>query len=138
MKSMKKFNDEDYINCDPFYGETDVDIRCRTVKIIVAAKDHKCSSCLLDQKEHIIKAGEKARVEKAIVDGSWCSYYSCIPSLNRLLMELEGACCYECESWDYKNAENGNSKCMNRDSENHEKIMHDSESCVYFVSADEE
>lgn len=70
------YSDHDFIVNDPFEGE-ESDIKCRTVKVVTVRKEQKCISPSLE-KVHPIKPGERARMEKAIVDGEWGRYYVCL------------------------------------------------------------
>jgi hypothetical protein len=73
-----------YINYDPFEGDRDSGIRCKKVKLVKTRKEHDCIS--FDHKEqHEIAKGEMARVETAIVDGSWGSYYMCTDCIDKWL-----------------------------------------------------
>jgi hypothetical protein len=83
-----KYKKQDYINFNPFDGDRDVDIRCRTVSIVKTRKEHVCHISLIDGKTHNIKIGEMARVEKAICDGHWGSYYCCIPCMDDWFYEI--------------------------------------------------
>lgn len=87
-----KYTNEEYINCDLFEGERDVDIRCRTVKIVKVRKEQICHISRHDGSEgHPVKKGELARCEKALIDGDfWGSYYCCIPCLDKELDEENG------------------------------------------------
>lgn len=87
---MGKYSDNDYVSYDPFDGDRDVDVRCRSVKIVAVRKEHVCHSSLIDKKPHNVKIGERARVEKALVEGEWGSYYVCIPCMDRWLDEMLG------------------------------------------------
>jgi hypothetical protein len=84
------FSEKAYIQCDPFDGERDVNIRAKTVKVVKVRKEHLCVAGLHGRKGHIIKKGESARLEKAIVDGVWGSFYCCIPCMDKLIAEFDG------------------------------------------------
>jgi len=83
---MKRCKQE-YIDLDPCANDRDVDIRCRTVKIV---KVRKQQICVFNSGSHVIEKGEIARYDKALVDGHWGAYYCCIPCLDKWLDELEG------------------------------------------------
>lgn len=77
-----KYPEREYLQ--PYMMDTDVDIRCETVKIVKCRKEHDCHFCLLEGIKHTIKPGEVARRDTALVDGDfWGSYYACIPALNK-------------------------------------------------------
>jgi hypothetical protein len=71
---------------DPFDGERDVDIKCRTVKLVTTRKPHKCYPP--EGKMHAIKSGQRARYETAIVDGEWGSYYTCLSCMDKWLADI--------------------------------------------------
>jgi hypothetical protein len=114
-----EYTNEEYINCDPFDGEMDVDIRCKTVKIVKTRKKHPCHISSFDGSEgHEVPKGSLARVEKALVDGDfWRAYYCCLPCLRKMLNEEHGIgtfksrdefpypCC-DCVHLDINNKEN--------------------------------
>ncbi len=80
--------DEQLLAFDPFDGDRDVDIKMRECRIVMVRKPHQCwEGQNADQKSgpHEIKPGERARYEKALVDGKWGSFYVCIPCLNNAL-----------------------------------------------------
>jgi hypothetical protein len=84
---MVNFSDDEYLRCDLFGGERDVDIRCRTVKIAKVRKSHKCHGFDRETHGHTINPGERARYEKAIVDGKWERYYMCLGCMDKFLIE---------------------------------------------------
>lgn len=68
-----KYTKEQYEEFD--ISENDeIEIRCRTTKLIKTRKPHRCC---MDIKEHSIPAGSIALRDSAIVDGEWCTVYSC-------------------------------------------------------------
>lgn len=85
--SDKDGSEQKYLDYDPFEGERDVDIRCRTVSMLTTRKPHKCADPSNGGKPHDIPAGTRARYEHALVDGEWGSYYVCIPCMDRWLKE---------------------------------------------------
>lgn len=81
----KKRTDADYVAFDPFSEDRDVDIQCHKVAIVTTRKRHWCSAgCLIDN-DHNIAAGERARQERAKVDGQFGTCYQCLPCLDRLM-----------------------------------------------------
>ena len=86
---MKKrqITDADYLRYDPFDGERDVDVRCRTVKLVKVRKQQKCHGLDYESNGHPINPGERARYEQAIVDGKWGRYYVCIGCMTKWLTE---------------------------------------------------
>lgn len=87
-----KYQPDMYLTWDPFEGDMDVDIRCRTVKLVRVRKEHVCHmSQGGPEPMHNIQPGEMARHESAFVDGShWGSYYCCIPCMDAWFDELNG------------------------------------------------
>jgi len=45
---------EVYCEINPFEGEMDLDIKCRTVKVVKVRKEHKCYLC--QQDNHILES----------------------------------------------------------------------------------
>lgn len=83
-----KHNADDYLNYDPFEGDMDADIRCRTVKLVRTRAPHDCATWL---EPHTIEPGTMARFDKAFVDGShWGSYYTCTACMDQWLDEVIG------------------------------------------------
>lgn len=87
QKPLERYTENLYLSFDPFEGDRDVDIRNKTVRIVKTRKPHPCVT-VLSQEQHTIEPGSRARYEKAIVDGRWCSYYVCIDCMNRWLDDL--------------------------------------------------
>jgi hypothetical protein len=92
MRERPKFSDEDYIAFDPCEGDRDVDIKCRTVKLVVARKEHPC---FLGEGSygdgHTIKPGNRYRYERALVDSDyWGQYRVCLPCMDNFLSGLRG------------------------------------------------
>jgi hypothetical protein len=80
-------SEERYLRYDPFRDDRDVDIKCRTVKMVTTKKPHKC----LDPNKgrlHDIPPGTRARYEHALVDGEWGQYYVCVACLDHWLGEF--------------------------------------------------
>jgi hypothetical protein len=81
----RKRTDKDYIAFDPFSEDRDVDIQCHKVSIVTTRKPHWCSAgCLIDN-DHNIEAGQRARRERAKVDGQFGTCYQCLPCLDKLM-----------------------------------------------------
>ncbi len=87
-----RYQDADYIQFDPCEGDRDVNIRARTVKLVVARKEHACLFGTGPYGDgHTIKPGDRYRHERALVDGDfWGQYRVCIPCMDRFLYELLG------------------------------------------------
>ena len=129
---MIKYTEEDYINCEMF-TDRDTDIRCRTVKIVKTRKDHPCHGCLGDGIELLIKKGETARFESALIDCEfWGAYYCCMPSLDRWLNIINGCCCSECGHFDYKNTNEDSGKCLNEESDFFNERVHGEAYCKFY------
>ncbi len=87
-----KYEADEYLRWDPFEGD-ESEIRCRTVKLAKVRKEHPCfigaNPCGGDN--HTIKPGEMARVESALVDGSfWGRSYVCVPCMDKFIDECHG------------------------------------------------
>jgi len=87
-KGMDKlrFDKNHYLTFNPFEGERDVDIRCRSVKLVTVRKAHPCAMAGTDK--HQIQPGDTARVEKAIVEGKWAAFYSCVKCMEGWFEEI--------------------------------------------------
>lgn len=84
------YGDVDFLDWDPFDGaDRDVKIRARTVKIVTTKTTHKCVGNDGARTEHEIPPRTRARVERAVVDGSWGSYYICADCMVKWLTERE-------------------------------------------------
>ena len=86
-----KYPKEIYLKYDPFSGsDRDADIRCHTFSIVKTKKSHQCMLANMIAKSHTIKKGQLARYDKAIVDGQWGGYYSCLDCMDIWLSENWG------------------------------------------------
>ncbi|MGL4265161.1 MAG: hypothetical protein ACRCTX_26355 [Afipia sp.] len=84
-----KITDEDRLEYDITAGD-DAELRCRTVKMRTAAKEHPCFGGI-GQDGHTIKKGERYRHERARVDGDfWGEYRICTPCLDKWISDLNG------------------------------------------------
>lgn len=85
--------DADYMRCDPFEGERDVDIKLRTVKIVRVRKQRPCFGGADPRygDQHVIQQGERARYESALIDSNhWGRYYHCLKCLDKWIAEING------------------------------------------------
>jgi hypothetical protein len=73
--------DDRYVRFNPFADDRDVDIRCRTVKMVTTRKEQSCFSPSTG-KQHKIPPGTRARFEAAIVDGEWGRFYVCVKCMD--------------------------------------------------------
>lgn len=89
-----KYPEHDYICFDPFEGDRDVDVRCRTVKLVRARGEHPCwhgDNRDVSDGPHTIKHGELHRYEKALIDREyWGSYRICIACMDQWFDEWRG------------------------------------------------
>ncbi len=79
-----QYTREEYLSFDPFGDERDVDIRCKTRRIVKARKKHLCMSpdkCA----SGTIEPGELYVKESAIVDDIWGNFGVCIPCMDRMI-----------------------------------------------------
>lgn len=74
------YADPDYLDAD-FIGPCESEIRCRTTKMVKIRRDQIC--CCVGV--HVISAGSKVRAERALVDGQWGTFYSCLPCMDSWL-----------------------------------------------------
>lgn len=80
-----KHPEREYLRYDPFEGDRDVDIRCRTVKLVKTRKPQKCMDPY-SHTMHEIPVGTVARYEQALVDGDfWGRYYVCVECMDKWL-----------------------------------------------------
>jgi hypothetical protein len=78
------------LSWDPFDGaDRDVDIRCRSVKIVTTKAPRLCYGADGVASQHDMPTGTRARVERALVDGEWGSYYICLACMETWLRERE-------------------------------------------------
>lgn len=83
-------SDDDYIRFNPFDGDRDGDVKCRSVRLIKVRKPQSCFFGMLPTygDQHMIQPGERARYEKALIDRSfWGRYYVCLPCMDKWLTE---------------------------------------------------
>jgi hypothetical protein len=86
---MSAYSDAQYADYDPFeLSDRDVDIRCRTVRVVKTRSAHLCSGTP-ETDHHDMAPGTRARYERAIVDGSWGAYYVCLLCMDKWLNEIE-------------------------------------------------
>lgn len=94
---MSPLTDAEIIDIDFFAGDMDdgsEPIRCHTVKIVKTRRDQMCVAF---EETHVIPKGSRARVERAVYEGEWKSWYACIPCCERWEEELCGPPCEDCE-----------------------------------------
>ncbi|NIF81597.1 hypothetical protein F3J20_30220 [Paraburkholderia sp. Cy-641] len=87
------YSDAEYIACDPFDGERDVNIKLRTVKIVRVRKPQPCFGGADPRHgdQHVIQPGERARYERALIDSDyWGRYYHCLTCLDKWIAEING------------------------------------------------
>lgn len=85
------FPESDYLSFDPFDGDRDVDVKCRTVKLVRARTEHPCFGGAEPNfgDKHTIKPGEVYRYERALVDGDyWGQYRMCVACMDKWLTEI--------------------------------------------------
>jgi hypothetical protein len=79
-----KYPEEDYIKYDPYLDECEV--VCHQVKLVKTRKEHECMlSYNVCEPPHIIPVGSIARFDKAMVDGEFGQYYSCLNCMDKYL-----------------------------------------------------
>ena len=81
--------DEDRLSYD-FAAGDEAELKCHTIAMRTAAKDHACFGGLGGD-EHIIKKGQRYRHDRALVDSDfWGEYRTCICCLDKWIAELNG------------------------------------------------
>jgi len=90
--AISRYSDQDYIQFDPCEGDRDVDVRLRTVKLVVARKEHECFLGTGPYGDgHTIKTGDRYRYERALIDSDyWGQYRVCLPCMDKWLKEVIG------------------------------------------------
>lgn len=83
--NSNKHSDVEYLRYDPFEGDRDVKVRMRFVKLVHVRLAQKCHGLDRETHGHKIAAGERARFEKALVEGRWGSYYVCLGCMDKWL-----------------------------------------------------
>lgn len=84
-----KYKPEDYIECDMYGGDMDVEIENEKIRLVKCRKPHKCTGGC----ETEIKVGEIARLETGFMDGYPISCYLCLPCIDEWLDEIEWNYC---------------------------------------------
>ncbi len=80
-------SDEDYLDYDHLAGE-DGEVTLRKAKIVTARKEHDCMA--LSGEPHKIKAGQRYRYERALVDGdTFMEYKICLNCIDKELGDEE-------------------------------------------------
>lgn len=87
FKTMSDTTDKEFISVDLFAGDRDVIVEMETNVLLVTRKEHDCYIGFLDHiaTPHKIPKGSRCRRDKAFVDGAWCSYYMCLPCLEKCI-----------------------------------------------------
>lgn len=86
-KALTEMTDQQYIEeIDSIFGGDESEVVCRTIKVISVRKEHDCMCPACNYPSagyipHKITVGERAVVERAIVDGTWGASYICLPCL---------------------------------------------------------
>lgn len=89
MSTMTTVSEADLLSIDLFAGDKDSPtIRARTNRMVSTRKPHTCLfSCAPGSSQHEIAIGSRARVERAVVDGVWCTLYVCCDCLTKWIEE---------------------------------------------------
>lgn len=81
------YHDADLLGIGLFADDRDSPTtRARTNQIVTTRKPH---DCMWSPTIHKIAVGARARVERAVRDDRWCSFYVCVDCLTAFLEELE-------------------------------------------------
>lgn len=73
-------DDDRYLRFDLFSDDRDVEIRMQSARVVTTKAPHPCISPI--GKDHQIPKKTKARFEKAIVEGVWRRYWTCLPCID--------------------------------------------------------
>jgi hypothetical protein len=72
---------KEYLSFDLFSDDRDIKITLQTARLVITRAPHRCASPL--GKEHQIDKGTRARFEKALIDGEWGRYWTCLPGIDQ-------------------------------------------------------
>lgn len=91
LRCVMAITDEQRLEYDQFDGE-EGEIKCRTVKIRTARKEHGCFFGAGNYGDgHTIKPGDRYRHERALIDGDfWGQYRLCLTCLDKWIAEMDG------------------------------------------------
>ena len=82
---MTMWRDDELLGIDLFSDDRDdARARVRTNRIVTTRKPHICAA----YDRHEIPSGSRARVERAIIDDQWASFYFCCACLAQWLEEI--------------------------------------------------
>lgn len=84
-EKVRRYTDEEYLLYDPLGGYEEPEVSNHTTKLVTTRVDHTCQGTDNESHGHLIPRGSRARFEKALVDGRWCSYYLCLDCMDRWL-----------------------------------------------------
>lgn len=89
-RSKSNILEKFYIHLDMFGGD-ESEVKMEKVRMVTVRKDQECYGSWFPEagKHHFVKKGERARLDTALVEGKWCSYYFCVDCLNKLVKEHE-------------------------------------------------
>ena len=83
LPEWHKHTEAEYTRYDPLADDSE--LRCRTVTLRKARKDHLCYG-LTGKQDHGIQAGTFYRFERAMVDGSfWGEYRVCLQCMDAFI-----------------------------------------------------
>jgi hypothetical protein len=81
------YTDQQYLDgINELFGDDGDEVRCYQKQIVKTRKEHPCMN--LDT-AHPIPVGSRAVRESAIVDGSRCSSYTCLPCIEKWLRQID-------------------------------------------------
>ena len=81
------YNDAECLNIDLFAGDTDdAGATLCSSKIVTTRKTH---TCRFADDPHNISIGARARVETALIDNHWTTFYVCCDCLIKCLEDFE-------------------------------------------------
>lgn len=82
------YSDEQRLRIDFWDGDRDVDVRQKTIKIVTTRKPQTCTAHNGFKRAEEMPKGTRMMVERAIVDGEWCSAYVCVGCVDAWLQEI--------------------------------------------------
>jgi|SRR5579859_800809 len=81
------YTDEQRLNVDFWGADRDVDVRNKTEKVVTTRKPQFCAAHD-GYKGAEVPAGTRCMVERAVVEGKWCSSYVCVECIDAWLREI--------------------------------------------------
>lgn len=82
-----RHSDSEYLSTE-FFEDRDTGIRAQSRKIVVTRAAHRCAYADVIGNPHTIPPGTRAVYERAVVEGQWGAWWSCLGCLDTWLDEI--------------------------------------------------